>query len=304
MNRRQVHSMVITVAVFTGIMVGGGVTFYALSVDVQIAWIVLGGAAGVLSWLAWRRVGRIEPAGGKIDTVDLKPLIPDRLDEANSESQPDLPFEVSFRMNASASTMFYPSTTIGPVELDYLLTGHELGVLVAATGSDEVQVFGFRAELTTRRTFSEEPVVGMVPRGRIQAPHFEVLLDANPPVIRRALTREGEPVRTGQDLPITVQPGSSVAIFLSPLTDDPRFTEWSLTAIVGTQEASYAHTLPVRTTAYSGWTVYPSEGGQRDAPGSELAELVGHWTAQRPAGDSIGGSIADTPSEPPWLRPR
>lgn len=62
----------------------------------------------------------------------------------------------------------------------------------------------------------------------LEIPHFEILLDKNPPIVRPALNADGLPARSVPQLPFTLHPNERRSFFLAPVTHSRDLKEWVL----------------------------------------------------------------------------
>jgi hypothetical protein len=169
-------------------------------------------------------------------------------------------------------------------------------------GRVDCKVLGFRAEVLQQTPFeSDATMVATPPSPKrlsllppedeeivqqameefapLETPHFEILLDQRPPLIRPALNADGEPARPAVELPFTLHAGQYGRLLLAPVTHRPELTVWSLYVVWEfkgrRQESLYGE---FQVTGYTGWMTFVPHGEPSPTPVSQVA--YDHWDLQ------------------------
>ena len=109
----------------------------------------------------------------------------------------------------------------------------------------------------------------------LELPHFEILLDKHPPIIRPALKADGLPACSTPQLPFTLHPGEHRRFLLAPVTHSPELTMWSLHVIwefEGKRQKSPYGIFQV--TGYTGFMAYSPHAEPRPLSANEITD---HW---------------------------
>lgn len=201
------------------------------------------------------------------------------------------------------SHILNPSSQTGPEPMQIPVTGHSLVAEMFGLGKIDLKIVGFKAEVLRQTSFqSDGTLIQVSPQSNgisllppeeaaalqkareaftpLEIPHFEILLDKRPPIVRPALKADGQPARPTPPLPFTLHHREYRSFFLAPVTHSPDLTVWSLYAIweiEGKRVESPYGTFQV--TGYTGWWIY-SQDGRRPAPVGQSAIADGHWDSQ------------------------
>jgi hypothetical protein len=114
----------------------------------------------------------------------------------------------------------------------------------------------------------------------METPHLEILLDAEPPVVRPALDPAGRAVRPLPGFPLPLDPGAHLRLVLAPITDDRRQVEWRLLADVecdGTLQSPAWDLMVTAETTFR--TFHP---GGREPEFTPVHQLAPHWKVTYP----------------------
>lgn len=210
---------------------------------------------------------------------------------------------LALRINVRShlSHIMNPSSEIGPEPKLIPVTGCSMFAEMVCRGNIDFKILGFRAEVIRRTSLqSDGTMLAMPPNPNtlilspdleeptrkameafipLEIPHFEILLDKHPPIIRPALKADGLPARPTPQLPFTLHPNEYRSFFLAPVTHSPDLTVWSLYVIwefEGKRQESVYDTFQV--TGYTGWrTSYPQDGSS-PTPVNKVA--YDHWDIQ------------------------
>lgn len=146
-----------------------------------------------------------------------------------------------------------PSSRVGPEPVHIPVTGHNIYVELAVTGTHDAMLHGFRAEVTERAPLDVDGVSitpykmpdmilsqDLVEPNRravenfrpLEKPHDEVLLDVAPPLVRPALDEDSAEVRPPFPLPLVLHPCDGIRLVFAPVTEDRRHIRWRLSAVV------------------------------------------------------------------------
>lgn len=200
------------------------------------------------------------------------------------------------------SHIINPSSQVGPEPLEIPVTGYSMVAEMVCRGDIDFRILGFRAEVIQQTPFqSDGTQVAMPPNPNgisflppdeeeivqrateefipLEIPHFEILLDQHPPVIRPALKADGRPARPTPEFPFTLHPGEYRTFFLAPVTHSQDLMVWSMYAIwefEGKRQESLYGTFQV--TGDTGWRTF-APGGE-PSPTSVSQVAYDHWDIQ------------------------
>ena len=211
---------------------------------------------------------------------------------------------LGLRINAYShlSHIINPSSQVGPEPMKIPVTGYSIVAEMVCFGKIDLMILGFRAEVIQQTSFqSDGTMIAMPPTPNrlsflppeeeelvqkamkkfvpLEIPHFEILLDKYPPIIRPALKADGLPARPTPQLPFTLHPGEQRRFLLAPVTHSPELTVWSLYVIwefEGKHQESPYGTFQV--TGYTGWMEFSPHAEPRPLPASKAA--YDHWDVQ------------------------
>lgn len=211
-------------------------------------------------------------------------------------SSPNNDSSIALRINAFASLarIINPNSQIGPEPLEIPVTGYLVVAEMVCHGKVDYKILGFRAEVRQQTSFQSDGTMiksspkpyssvrypdGLGEATRLEIPHFEILLDRRPPLVRPALKADGLPARPTPQFPFTLHSGEYRSFFLAPVTHNPDKTAWSLYVIWEVEgkrgEAQYGTYL---VTGDTGWKVFDSQGARpasvRETPAHD------HWDIQ------------------------
>lgn len=211
---------------------------------------------------------------------------------------------LALRINAHThlSHTINPSSQVGPEPMEIPVTGYSMVAEMTCLGKIDIRILGFRAEVIQQISFQSDGIMIALPPNLnmtsllppdeeelvrkameefipLEIPHFEILLDKHPPIIRPALKADGRPARPTPQLPFTLHPGEYRSFFLAPVTHSPDLTAWSLHAIwefEGKRQESPYGTFQV--TGDTGWTTFIPYGEPSPTPVNKAA--YDHWDIQ------------------------
>jgi hypothetical protein len=193
-------------------------------------------------------------------------------------NSPDNDSGLALRINGytQLSHVVNPSSQTGPEPMKIPVTGFSIVAEMVCLDKIDYRILGFRAEVIRQTSFqSDGTMIGGKPS--LEIPHFEILLDKHPPIIRPALKADGQPARPTPQLPFTLHPNEYRKFFLAPVTHSPDLTVWSLYdiwEIEGERHETPCGTFQV--TGYTGWKIFHAQGGSSPAPvGQAIAHE--HW---------------------------
>lgn len=216
----------------------------------------------------------------------------------NNDSALALRFDVYTHL----SHIIDPSSEVGPEPILIPVTGYSIFAEMVCRGKIDFKILGFRAEVIRQTSFQsdgtsialpptpnrlsflppeEEELVqkAMQAFTPLHIPHFEILLDKHPPIIRPALKADGLPARPTPQLPFTLHPDEHRSFFLAPVTHSPDLTVWSLYVIwefKGKRQESPYGTFQV--TGNTGWTTFTPQGEPSPTAVNQVA--YDHWDIQ------------------------
>ncbi|NLU71842.1 SseB family protein [Streptomyces sp. HNM0575] len=197
------------------------------------------------------------------------------------------------------------------------VTGHNVYVDLAASGTAELVMEGLRAEVLARRPL-EPGTVGPAPGPAsapdrcepVVTPDVEVFLDEDPPLVRRALDGDGAPAWPEFGLPLRLGPGRETRVVLAPHTGDRGLVDWRLIADVTCGGRRSSPQWDFQVTAETGRRSFRTDGGEEPAPAHDA---TAHWkpawppgSSPRPGGDGPygGETYGRDPHEARYLRSR
>jgi hypothetical protein len=210
---------------------------------------------------------------------------------------------LALRMNAYAhlAQVINPNSQIGPEPIQIPVTGCSLVAEMFCYGNVDLMILGFKAEIIRQTTLQSDGVmISMPPTPNrlsflppeeeelaqkamkefipLETPHFEILLDEHPPIIRPALKADGLPARPTPQFPSTLHPNEYRKFLLAPVTHSPDLTVWSLFVIWEIegkrQEAQYG---AFQVTGNTGFKTFHPHGGSSPTP---VNQVVDHWETQ------------------------
>jgi len=212
---------------------------------------------------------------------------------------------LALRINAYShlTHIINPSSQVGPEPMEIPVTGHSMIAEMVCLGEFDYKIVGFRAEVIRQTSFqSDGTVIAMPPTPHrlsllppeeeelarkamesfipLEIPHFEILLDKHPPIIRPALKAVGLPARPTPQLPFTLHPDEYRSFYLAPVTHSSDLTVWSLYVMwecEGKRQESPYGTFQV--TGQTGWTLLTPKGEPRPAPVGQVV-APDHWDIQ------------------------
>lgn len=200
------------------------------------------------------------------------------------------------------SHIINPSSQVGPEPIEIPVTGYSMVVEMVCLGKIDCRILGFRAEVIQQTSFQSEGTMIALPPNHnrisflspdeeellqkameefipLEIPHFEILLDKHPPIIRPALKADGQPARPTPQLPFTLYTGEYRSFFLAPVTHSPDLMVWSLYVIwefEGKRQESQYDTFQV--TGYTGWSTLIPHGEPSPIAVNQVA--YDHWDIQ------------------------
>jgi hypothetical protein len=207
------------------------------------------------------------------------------------------------RINVSSHLAHFinPSSEIGPEPMLIPVTGYSMFAEMVCRGNIDFKILGFRAEVIQQTSFrSDGTMIASLPNPNrlsflppeedelvrkaeeafipLEIPHFEILLDKHPPIIRPALKADGLPARPTPQIPFTLHPNEYRSFFLAPVTHNPDLTVWSLDVIWEfereLQESPYG---TFQVTGDTGWRTFIPYGEPSSTP---VNKVVDHWDIQ------------------------
>lgn len=167
----------------------------------------------------------------------------------------------------------YPSSVVGP-ELNHVpAAGHNVYLQLMVAPAAVATLHGLSAEVTERRPL-EHGAVGLGP-GELKHPDFEIVLDAEPPIIRPVMESDSRPSRDAPSFPLRLVSGSINEVVLTPITDDRGNVLWRLLADLECNGYRQVETFQLQVTAETRWrTFYPDDRSPKDC---KAWEVVQHW---------------------------
>jgi hypothetical protein len=219
---------------------------------------------------------------------------------SNSSSN-DSALLVRIDVRSHLARLINPSSEIGPEPMLIPVTGYSMFAEMVCRGNIDFKILGFRAEVIQQTSFQSNGTMMARPPNPnrlsflspeedelvrkaeetfipLEIPHFEILLDKHPPIIRPALKADGLPARPTPQIPFTLHPNEYRSFFLAPVTHSPDLTVWSLYVIrefEGKLQESLYGTFPV--TGDTGWMEFSPHAEPRPALANEV---VDHWDIQ------------------------
>ncbi|MGW4940439.1 hypothetical protein ACWEOZ_02465 [Actinoplanes sp. NPDC004185] len=208
------------------------------------------------------------------------------------------PFTVELSTRSHITLVRSPSSEVGPAPVHIPVTGHNVLLDLTAGPDSDITLDRLRARRTGRESLTADGVSLALPRqpdlvlsadleepGRravaafepLEVPHYEVVLDADPPLVRPARDAYGRPPRWVPDGPPLVPAGGSARVVLAALTGDPVLVRWRLLADVAQDGRTWTFAWDLSVTATSGMVHYePGGDGPITTPVQEL--FPQHWT--------------------------
>lgn len=174
-----------------------------------------------------------------------------------------------------------PSSARGPEAVQVPVSGHSLVLEVQADPAADAEITALRAEVIERLPLDAESSQRVEDDEPLETPQFEVLLDADPPIVRPTLGEDGQPLHRDITLPVQVPAdGRLLRLVLAPVTDATELLRWRLTAELrhaGPDTVSW----DLLITGDTGWRTFVP-GGQ--APRiTRPEEASDHWGQKFPS---------------------
>jgi len=211
-------------------------------------------------------------------------------------------FAMRLTGNSHLQVVRNPSSEVGPQPLHIPVSGCNLYLEIRVLDADTVVLHGVDATVAGRFPLQADGV-SVVPqpgpatvygedlaeahrRGLenyqpIEVPHLEILLDAEPPVIRPARDADGRLARPGQQFPITLAKGEEFRLVLAPLTDDRGEIRWRLAVDLEWESRRQWEHWNLRLTAETTMLKFHPDGREPEfVPAHENAP---HWHSAFPA---------------------
>ena len=191
------------------------------------------------------------------------------------------PFTANLSTRSHVTLVRSPGSDVGPAPVHIPVTGHNLFLDLAAGTGGEITLEGLWAQVTGRESVTADGVSMALPRqpdlvlspdleepGRratenfqpLEIPHYEVVLDAVPALVRPARDAYGRRVRRVPDMPLRVPAGASTRVILAAVTGAPELVHWRMLADVSQGGRIWSVTWDLAVTATSGMATYPAGG--------------------------------------------
>jgi hypothetical protein len=208
------------------------------------------------------------------------------------------PFTARLSTRSHVTLVRSPSSDVGPAPVHIPVTGHNLFLDLAADTPGDVTLEGLWAQVIGREPLAADGVSLALPRKPdlvlsadleasarraadsfepLEIPHFEVVLDAVPALVRPARDADGRRVRPMPDGPLRVPAEAGTRVVLAAVTDDPDHVRWRLLSDVSQAGRTWSVTWDLSITARSGMVYYdPGADGPVSTPVQQL--FPQHWT--------------------------
>ncbi|MEU8232302.1 hypothetical protein AB0C12_22190 [Actinoplanes sp. NPDC048967] len=208
------------------------------------------------------------------------------------------PFTAELSTRSHITLVRSPSSEVGPAPVHIPVTGHNVFLVLTAGPDRDITLDRLRAQVTGRESLTADGISVALPRqpdlvlsadleepGRraaaafepLEIPHYEVVLDAVPALVRTARDAHGRPPRWVPDGPPLVPAGGRARVVLAALTSDPALVRWRLRADVTQDDRTWSFAWDLSVTATSGMVHYrPGGNGPIVTPVQEL--FPQHWT--------------------------
>jgi hypothetical protein len=293
-SRGSAVRLVLAVAVVAaGLLAVAGATGLAIAV-------AAGGGVVALVLALQRRSGPTVPAGHQPAVRESdRPVV--REGDRPAAPEVDHP-AVRISVRSHLSQVLPASSERGPEPVHVPVTGHVVVLDVRPPQSGPVRVTALGAQVVERRPLDTDGVSmalakppDLVYSADLQeaaersarsfeplpVPHFEVLLDEDPPIVRRTLLAPDTYAHPGVALPLEVAGPSITTIFLAPLTGAEDLVVWRLAVTLSAGGApDVTRSWELQTTGRTGWRTFSPGGGEpADTPAHEITD---HWGRRVP----------------------
>jgi hypothetical protein len=174
-----------------------------------------------------------------------------------------------------------PSSARGPEAVQVPVSGHSLVLEFQADPGAHAEITALRAEVIERLPLDADSSQRVEDDEPLETPQFEVLLDADPPIVRTTLGEDGQLLHPDVTLPVEVpDAGRVLRLVLAPVTDAMELLRWRLTTEL--RHAGH-HTLSwdLLITGDTGWRTFVPGG---EAPRiTRPEEVADHWGPKFPS---------------------
>jgi hypothetical protein len=141
-----------------------------------------------------------------------------------------VPARARISVSSHLARVMSPSSARGPEGVRVPVSGHSLVLEVQADPGARAEITALRADVIEHLPLDAESSQFVNDDDPLGTPQFEVLLDAEPPIVRPTPGADGQLLHPDVTLPVEVpDDGRILRLVLAPVTDTMELLRWRLT---------------------------------------------------------------------------